>query len=115
MSEVLPAVPLLVVTAAYAAGVRRLTRRGDRWPARRVLATAIGLLALAVALLPPVATHDDDPHVHVVQHLLLAMLAPLLPPSAHRSPWRRDGSQDNGIPVDEAVSRIVQAVARRGN
>ncbi|MGW6172970.1 threonine--tRNA ligase [Arthrobacter sp. NPDC055138] len=27
----------------------------------------------------------------------------------------RDGSQDNGIPVDEAVSRIVQAVARRGN
>ncbi|MFT4468762.1 threonine--tRNA ligase [Arthrobacter sulfonylureivorans] len=27
----------------------------------------------------------------------------------------RDGSQDNGIPVDEAVSRIVQAVAKRGN
>ena len=27
----------------------------------------------------------------------------------------RDGSQDNGIPVDEAVSRIVQAAARRGN
>jgi putative membrane protein len=78
MSAVLPAVPLLVVTTAYAAGVRRLTHRGDRWPARRVLATAAGLLVLAVALLPPVATHDDDPHVHVVQHLLLAMLAPLL-------------------------------------
>lgn len=73
-----PALGLAAAALAYRAGVRRLDARGDRWPLGRVAATASGLVVLAVALLPPVATADDDPRVHVVQHLLMAMLAPLL-------------------------------------
>ena len=70
---------LLVVPAAgYGAGVVRLGRRGDRWPRSRSAAFAAGLVALAVALLPPVGTHDSDFRVHVVQHVLIAMGAPLL-------------------------------------
>ena len=78
MSDAPPAVPVLLAALTYAAGVRRLRGRGDTWPVRRSLATAAGLLVLGAALLPPVATHDDDPQVHVAQHLLMAMLAPLL-------------------------------------
>jgi putative membrane protein len=74
----LPVVPLLVVAAGYLIGVRRLVRRGDRWPPARSVSAAAGLVALAAALLPPVRTHADVFTVHVVGHLLLAMLAPLL-------------------------------------
>jgi putative membrane protein len=74
----LPVVPLLVVAAGYLIGVRRLVRRGDRWPPARSGSAAAGLVALAAALLPPVSTHADVFTVHVVGHLLLAMLAPLL-------------------------------------
>jgi putative membrane protein len=74
----LPAVPLALVAAAYLARVRRLVRRGDRWPLTRSVSAVAGLGALAVALLPPVSTHADVFAVHVVGHLLLAMLAPLL-------------------------------------
>ena len=70
--------PLVAVGLAYLLGVRRLVRRGDGWPLTRSLAAAAGLVALAVALLPPVSTHADVFAVHVVGHLLLAMLAPLL-------------------------------------
>jgi putative membrane protein len=74
----LPVVPLVIVAVAYLAGVRRLVRRGDRWPLARSLAAVGGLVALAAAVLPPVSTHADVFVVHVVGHLLLAMLAPLL-------------------------------------
>jgi putative membrane protein len=74
----LPVVPLVVVAALYLTGVRRLVRRGDRWPPARSAAALAGLAALAVALLPPVGTHADVFAVHVTGHLLLAMLAPLL-------------------------------------
>jgi putative membrane protein len=73
-----PALPLLVVAAAYAAGVVVLHRRGVRWPVTRVVAAAAGLGALAVALLPPVAAHAQVFVVHVAGHLLLAMAGPLL-------------------------------------
>ena len=43
----------------------------------RTAAIAGGLVLLAVGLLPPFAT-ADDPRGHVVQHLLVAMVAPLL-------------------------------------
>jgi putative membrane protein len=78
VTAALPGLPLLLAAGAYALGVRRLGRRGDTWPALQTAATVAGLLGLAAALLPPVATHDDDPRVHVAQHLVMAMLAPLL-------------------------------------
>jgi putative membrane protein len=73
-----PVLPLLVVAAAYLLGVRKMVRRGDRWPPARSVAAVAGLGALGVALLPPVSTHADVFAVHVTGHLLLAMLAPLL-------------------------------------
>jgi putative membrane protein len=78
LSSWLPVVPLVVVAAAYLLGVRRLAGRGDRWPLARSLAAVAGLVALGAALVPPVSTHGDVFVVHVVGHLLLAMLAPLL-------------------------------------
>jgi putative membrane protein len=71
----LPAVPLLLAGAALAVGVRRLARRGDHWPHHRTALTAAGLVALAVGLLPPLA---GAAHLHVQQHLLVAMAAPVL-------------------------------------
>jgi putative membrane protein len=73
-----PAVPVLVVALAYLAGVARLRRRGDRWPAGRSVAAAAAVVALGAAVLPPVAAHTDVFAVHVVGHLLLALVAPLL-------------------------------------
>ena len=75
MTHWLPAVPLLLAVGAFAVGVRRLTRRGDRWPQRRTAAMTAGLALLAVGLLPPVA---GDERLHVPQHLLVAMVAPVL-------------------------------------
>ncbi|MGH9184975.1 MAG: cytochrome c oxidase assembly protein [Acidimicrobiales bacterium] len=61
----------------YAAGVRRLAGRARRWPLGRSVAFGLGLLVLAVATLPPLAALDTDRFsVHVVQHLLLGMVAP---------------------------------------
>jgi putative membrane protein len=76
MTAWLPAVPLALTALAYAAGVRRLSGRGDRWPRRRLLAALGALAAFAVALLPTLTAHDQDLSVHVVQHLMIALLAP---------------------------------------
>lgn len=72
----LPPLPLAVAAVAYAWAVLRLTRRGDRWPPGRSLCAAAGVAVLTAALLPPLADATDFP-VHVVQHLMLAMVAPL--------------------------------------
>ncbi len=69
---------LLVPAGAYGAGVVVLHRRGDHWPPSRAAAFAAGLVVLAVGFVPPVGTHDGDFRFHVLQHLLIAMVAPLL-------------------------------------
>lgn len=68
---------LLVAGAGYVAGVQRLRARGDRWPLTRSLTAAGGLLCLAVAVQPAPESAMAFP-AHVVQHLLMAMLGPLL-------------------------------------
>lgn len=69
---------LALPLAAYLAAAQRLAARGRRWPRHRVLAWCAGLALLALALLPPLATHDEDFTIHMVQHLLLGMVAPLV-------------------------------------
>jgi putative membrane protein len=69
----LPALGLALAGALHAAGLRRA-----RWSARRALAFYAALAAVAVALLPPLALADERFEIHVVQHLLLGMAAPLL-------------------------------------
>lgn len=69
---VLPAVAL----TAYGYGVLRLAVRGDRWPLARTGWYGAGVLALLIAVRqPPLGIGDFSSHV--LQHLLLAMLAPL--------------------------------------
>lgn len=74
----LAAVPLVLAGGCYASGVARLRRRGDSSSPVRSTAAVAGLSVLAVALLPPLATHADAFAVHVGQHLLVSGLAPLL-------------------------------------
>jgi putative membrane protein len=70
-------VAALGVTALlYGLGVRR---RNRRWPPWRTLSFAGGLFALALALMSGVDGYADELlSVHMVQHLLLALVAPAL-------------------------------------
>ncbi|MEP6695241.1 MAG: cytochrome c oxidase assembly protein [Pseudonocardiales bacterium] len=74
-----PTVLLALAAAAYLYGVYRLRRRGDSWPVSRILAfVAGGLGAIAVALLSGVAAYDDTLFsAHMVQHMILVMIAPI--------------------------------------
>jgi cytochrome c oxidase assembly factor CtaG len=90
--------PLLLVVmlaGAYGAGVRRV----HGWPAARTLPYFAGVVAIAVALLPPLDTHAERLlSAHMAQHLLLGLAAPLclavgaparLALAASRGPARR--------------------------
>ena len=74
---VLPLVLVLLPAAAYVLGVHRLTSRGDRWPVGRTLSFLLGGLGtIAVATLSGVAAYDTSLFaVHMVQHMLLSMVA----------------------------------------
>lgn len=63
--------------AAYAGGVRRLARRGDRWPAVRGAAAAAAACCLVASVAPGVLARDGFP-MSVAQHLVLASVAPTL-------------------------------------
>lgn len=56
-----------------------LASRGRRWPARRTLPFLAGLLAVDLALQSPVAVFTNSYfQAHIVQHLLLMIVAPSL-------------------------------------
>jgi putative copper resistance protein D len=73
------ALPLLAVAAAYLYGVWRLRSRGDAWPvARTVLFLVPGLGSIALVTLTGVAGYDTTLlSVHMVQHMMLSMIAPI--------------------------------------
>jgi putative copper resistance protein D len=74
------ALALAVTTAgAYVAGVRRLAARGRRWSPARTVAFLAGTAVLLVATQTGIARYDTTLFsVHVVQHVLLGMVAPVL-------------------------------------
>jgi putative membrane protein len=78
LTQLVPALPLLIAGALYLFAYRRVSRQRVGWPFARLACFLGGVVAVAVALLPPLAAHDEAFPVHVVQHLLLAMTAPLL-------------------------------------
>lgn len=70
---------LVAAGGLYLAARRRLARRGRPVPARRAVAFLAGLAAVWVAVGSDLARYDDtNVTVHVVQHLLLMMVAPPL-------------------------------------
>jgi putative copper resistance protein D len=75
---VVPAIAVLMLTV-YALGVVVLARRGDRWPISR----SIWWCAGAISMLAVTATGLDGYgmelfSVHMIQHMVLGMLTPLL-------------------------------------
>ena len=91
-----PLATLVAAGAAYAIGVRR----ARRWPARRSAAFSAGLAVLAVALLSGVdAWADRLQSVHMLQHMLLVLVAPPLLAA--------------GAPVSLALRALRPAARRR--
>lgn len=73
------AIALVAAAGLYLYGVQRLRARGDRWPASRtVLFIGPGLGSIAVATLSGLHAYDTVVlSVHMVQHMVLAMIAPI--------------------------------------
>jgi putative membrane protein len=70
---------VVAVAAAYVVGLRRLQARGRAWPAGRTVSFMSGLAVILVAIASGLAAYDRVLFsLHVVQHVLLGMVAPLL-------------------------------------
>lgn len=68
-----------VAGGLYSLGVRRLAARGRAWPRGRTAAMAGALAAAALATQSGVGRYEGDRFwVHMVQHVLLGMVVPLL-------------------------------------
>ncbi|MGW5609875.1 cytochrome c oxidase assembly protein [Streptomyces sp. NPDC003753] len=72
-------VACLIGLGLYGWGVVRLVRRGDKWPAGRTLSYVVGVLIVLLTM----CTRLNDYgmvmfSVHMVQHMLISMLAPIL-------------------------------------
>jgi putative membrane protein len=63
----------LVALALYVMGAARLRRRGDAWPWWRDLSFTLGSAGLALSPLP-----GGEFTAHMLQHVIVGMLAPLL-------------------------------------
>jgi len=75
----LPLLLVLVLGGLYLLGTVRLRRRGDAWPVGRTVSfVGLGLGTFAVATMSGLGAYDDDLFsVHMVQHMLLAMVVPV--------------------------------------
>jgi putative copper resistance protein D len=67
-------VAAVVLGALYAMGVRRLFRRGRRWPVARWLPFTVGAVVLAATQLMPESSFSW----HMSQHVLIGMVVPIL-------------------------------------
>jgi putative copper resistance protein D len=69
----------LAAAAAYLLGVRRLTRRGDRWPVGRTVSWLVGCAVLLLATSSGIGRYAPAMFsMHMAEHMMLAMLAPIL-------------------------------------
>ena len=77
--DVVPVLLVLALGGLYLWGVHRLRARGDAWPVGRTVSfVGLGLGSLALATTSGLATYDDSLFaVHMVQHMLLAMVTPV--------------------------------------
>ena len=85
--------------SAYVAGLLRMGRLGRSFPAGRRAAFASGWVALALALVSPIDAYADVSFsIHMVQHLLLSVVAP--------------GLLACGAPITLALSALPAPAAR---
>jgi cytochrome c oxidase assembly factor CtaG len=73
------AVFLLVAASVYVYGVFRLRQRGDAWPVGRTVAFLLGGLgSIAAVTVSGIEAYDTTlVSVHMVQHMVLSMIAPI--------------------------------------
>jgi putative copper resistance protein D len=73
------AVALVVAAGLYLYGVHRLRLRGDRWPVgRTLLFLGPGLGSIAAVTVSGIAAYDTTLlSVHMAQHMVLSMVAPI--------------------------------------
>ncbi len=78
--ELLPLLGLVVIILGYAALVVAARRRGRPVATGRILLFAAGLTTIAGALFSPIDPYGEEqsPAVHMIQHEMLLMIAPLL-------------------------------------
>lgn len=115
--DLLVALGCLAAVVVYLRWVRRLHARGDRWPVGRTIALVLGMLVLAWTTSGGPAVYG---HVlfsaHMVQHMLLVMVAPVLLTlsapvtlAARALPARHDGSRG---PREWVLGIVHSRVAR---
>jgi putative membrane protein len=74
-----PALPFLAGLLLYGVAVLVCVRRGRSWPYHRSLLWVAGLMSCLAAVVGPLATWADASfQAHMIAHLLLGMLGPLL-------------------------------------
>lgn len=90
---------LVLLAYLYLLGDWRLASKGRRWPHRRTAAFLGGLVAVDLALQSPVATFTGSYfEAHVVQHLLLMVVAPpLLALGAPSTLFLQTASRNNKV------------------
>jgi len=77
--EPVPTILTVWVAGAYVVGVRTLSRRGDRWSVGRTLSFLAGMGVVYFATTSGLAAYDTTLlSAHMMQHMLLSMLVPLL-------------------------------------
>jgi putative membrane protein len=69
---------LLVLAAIYGLAARRRSPRGRRWPPARTAAFMAGLALLALIYGSGLQIDEDQPTIHVIQHMLTMMAVPPL-------------------------------------
>jgi len=104
-------VPVALPGVLYGIGRSRLHHRGIPWPIGRDAAFAGALLCLVTAIESPMAADDEHFPVHVIQHLLLAMAAPVC--FALAAPMTL-ALRSSSVPVRRSLGRIVRSRIIRG-
>ncbi|QEV16381.1 cytochrome c oxidase assembly protein [Streptomyces alboniger] len=69
----------LVALALYGWGVGRLVRRGDKWPVGRTISFVLGILTVLLVMCTKLNDYGMVMFsVHMVQHMVISMLSPIL-------------------------------------
>ncbi|WP_086789117.1 cytochrome c oxidase assembly protein [Crossiella equi] len=69
----------IAAAVVYLLGVRRLRKRGDKWPVGRTIAWVAGCLTIVIATCSGIGRYSPAMFsVHMGSHMLLSMLAPVL-------------------------------------
>lgn len=98
---------ILVAGIAYAVAVLRLRKRGWRWPPARTCAFFSGVFLIVLATQGFVGAYDTTLFsIHVVQHLILAMAAPLL--IILGEPFKL-AIQGSGRPLQREIVRLLNS------